>query len=33
MRLSVSDVATTPEDIAVSARAILRCWKQIQNKH
>jgi glutamate/tyrosine decarboxylase-like PLP-dependent enzyme len=26
MRLSVSDVATTPEDIAVSARAILRCW-------
>ena len=31
MRLSVSDVATTPEDIAVSARAILRCWKQVEN--
>ena len=30
MRLSVSDVATTPEDIAVSARAILRCWKQFE---
>jgi glutamate/tyrosine decarboxylase-like PLP-dependent enzyme len=31
MRLSVSDVATTPEDIAVSAHAILRCWKQFEN--
>jgi glutamate/tyrosine decarboxylase-like PLP-dependent enzyme len=31
MRLSVSDVATTPEDIAVSARAILRCWNQCKN--
>ncbi len=31
MRLSVSDVATTPEDIAVSARAILRCWNTYQN--
>jgi glutamate/tyrosine decarboxylase-like PLP-dependent enzyme len=31
MRLSVSDVATTPEDIAVSARAILRCWNTYRN--
>ena len=31
MRLSVSDVATTPQDIAVSARAILRCWNEFEN--
>jgi glutamate/tyrosine decarboxylase-like PLP-dependent enzyme len=31
MRLSVSDVATTPEDIALSTRAILRCWKKVEN--
>ncbi len=33
MRLSVSDVATTPDDIAASARAILRCWEQVENEH
>jgi glutamate/tyrosine decarboxylase-like PLP-dependent enzyme len=31
MRISVSDVATTPDDIAESAHAILRCWKQFEN--
>ena len=31
MRLSVSDVATTPEDIAASAHAILRCWDTYRN--
>jgi glutamate/tyrosine decarboxylase-like PLP-dependent enzyme len=31
MRLSVSDVATAPADIAESARAILRCWNTYRN--
>jgi glutamate/tyrosine decarboxylase-like PLP-dependent enzyme len=30
MRLSVSDVATTPDDVAESARAILRCWNDVK---
>lgn len=29
MRISVSDTATTDQDIATSANAILRCWKSV----
>lgn len=31
MRLSVSDIATTADDIAVSAKAILRCWGALRS--
>jgi glutamate/tyrosine decarboxylase-like PLP-dependent enzyme len=30
MRISVSDMATTAEDIEASAAAIIRCWKSLQ---
>ncbi|MFC4337557.1 pyridoxal phosphate-dependent decarboxylase family protein [Salininema proteolyticum] len=29
MRISVSDASTTPEDIAVSAEAMVRCWNRV----
>jgi hypothetical protein len=32
MRLSVSDMATTTDDIARSADAIIRCWTALQTQ-